>query len=50
MLLEVKTKSGRLKKSQERWMLEWRGHSCVVRSPEEACQAVLDHVKNHRIR
>ena len=49
-LLEVKTPTGRMKKSQIQWHKEWNGHSCVVRSPMEAIEAVMTHVKNHPIR
>ena len=50
LLLEVKTPKGRLSSEQVEWHKEWRGHSCVVRSPKEAIEAVLTYVKNHQIR
>ena len=50
MLLECKTEGGRLREEQERWLTEWKGFTCVVRSPLEAIEVVTDHVKNHPIR
>lgn len=50
MLLEVKTPNGKMKRDQIKWHREWRGHSCVVRSPMEAIEAVTEHVKNYQIR
>ena len=50
MLVEVKTETGKLEKSQIQWHETWNGHSCVVRSPMEAIEAVTLHVKNHPIR
>lgn len=50
LLLEVKLPKGKLSKPQELWHKRWNGHSCVVRSPEEAIEAVLSHVKNYQSR
>lgn len=50
MLLEVKTPKGRLRKGQEEWLSEWRGHTCIVRSLDEAIAEVMAHVKAHAIR
>jgi len=50
MTLEVKTATGRLRKEQEQWHRGWKGHSCVVRSPEDAIQQVMSHVTSHQIR
>lgn len=50
LLIECKTAKGRLRKEQERWHREWKGHSCIVRSPMQAIDAVTEHVKNHQIR
>ena len=49
-LMEIKMPKGRMRKSQTEFHESWRGHSCVVRSPTEAIEAVLSHVKNHPIR
>ena len=50
MLIEVKTDKGRLKEGQQKWHTEWRGHTCIVRSPMEAVEAVQQHVKAHQSR
>ena len=50
MLVEVKTPKGKLREGQEQWIREWRGFTCVVRSPEDAIEKVMSHVKNHPIR
>jgi hypothetical protein len=50
MLIEVKTPKGRLKEGQEKWHSEWKGHTCIVRSPMEAVEAVQHHVKAHQSR
>jgi hypothetical protein len=50
MLLEVKTERGKLSKEQERWHREWKGHTCVVRSPTDAIEQVMSHVKAHQSR
>lgn len=39
-LLEYKTGRGKLRASQERFLLTWRGQADVVRTPEEALQAI----------
>ena len=39
-LLEVKTEEGKLRRSQEQWIAKWRGHVAVVRTIEEALEAV----------
>ena len=49
-LLEVKQPKGKLRQTQVDFMEAWNGHMCVVRSPDEAIKAVLEHVKNHPIR
>ena len=48
--MEVKTLKGKLQPSQIEWHEMWNGHSCVVRSPEEAIEAVISHVTNHQSR
>ena len=35
-VIEVKDAKGKLMPGQAQWMTEWRGQSCVVRTPEEA--------------
>lgn len=41
-LMEVKNKNGknRLTPPQKKWHAEWRGAVHIVRTPEEACQAI----------
>lgn len=39
-LLEVKTAKGKLTTSEERWFDEWRGQAAVVRTAQEAFDAV----------
>ena len=39
-LLEVKTKGGKLRKSQQEFLDAWNGHAAVVRTPEEALRAI----------
>ncbi len=39
-LLEVKTATGKLRASQERFLARWRGHAVVVRTLDEAMQAI----------
>ena len=39
-LLECKTEHGKLSPRQCEWHQSWRGHVCVVTSPEEAVAAV----------
>lgn len=39
-LLEVKTKSGKLTKPEKEWIAAWDAPVHIVRSPEEALQAV----------
>lgn len=39
-LLEVKGPRGRLTKDQVSWHEEWRGHVAIVRTVEEAWQAI----------
>lgn len=39
-LLEVKDEHGRLTDGQDEWHRAWRGRCAVVRSPEEALEAV----------
>ena len=39
-LLEIKTRKGKLRESQERFIREWPGHYAVVRTAEEALKAV----------
>jgi hypothetical protein len=43
-LLEVKTRKGNVRKSQEQFLASWRGHYAVVRSVEDALKAVGLHV------
>jgi hypothetical protein len=50
LLMEIKLPKGKLKQSQVEWHRDWRGHSCVVHSLDEAIEAVLTYVKNHPIR
>jgi hypothetical protein len=49
-LMEIKTEKGKLSKRQLKWHEEWRGHSCVVRSPMQAIEEVQQLVKAHPIR
>jgi len=39
-LLEVKTAKGKLRASQERFLARWKGHARVVRTTDEALQAI----------
>jgi len=39
-LLEVKTRRGKLSPKQERLLTEWKGHYAVVRTVEEAFEAI----------
>jgi hypothetical protein len=39
-LIEIKDKKGDLTESQKDFLLSWRGHYAVVRSPVEALKAV----------
>lgn len=50
LLMELKTETGKLKKTQQDWHRDWNGHLCVVRSPMEAIDAVTSHVKNYQNR
>lgn len=50
MLIEVKTPKGRVKEGQRKWHTEWKGHTCIVRSPMEAVETVMRHVKAHQSR
>ena len=38
--LEVKTDKGKLTEDEQKFMDEWRGHYAIVRTPEEALQAI----------
>ena len=40
VLLEIKTKTGKPNKLQEKWHSEWTGHSFIVHSVEEALDAI----------
>lgn len=39
-LLEIKQRQGSLRASQLIFQREWKGHYCIVRTPEEALRAV----------
>ena len=39
-LLEFKTRLGRTRASQEAFLASWRGQACVVRTLEEALEAI----------
>jgi hypothetical protein len=39
-ILEIKTRLGRLRPSQESFQLTWRGHYAVVRTLDEALRAI----------
>ncbi len=39
-LLEVKTATGKLRPSQERFLSRWKGQAIVVRTMEEALKAI----------
>ncbi len=39
-LLEVKTAKGTLTTGERQWLADWRGHTAVVRSVDEALQAI----------
>lgn len=39
-LLEIKSEKGRLSAVQKEWHYLWRGHVAVVRTPEEALDAI----------
>jgi hypothetical protein len=43
-LMEIKILGAKLKQSQKDWHRDWRGHSCVVHSLEEAIEVVLANV------
>lgn len=38
--MEIKTDSGKLTPSEQRFMDEWRGHYAIVRTPDEALKAI----------
>lgn len=50
ILLEVKTERGRVRKEQTKWHENWRGCTFIVRSPMEAIDVVMAHVRTHTIR
>lgn len=39
-LLEVKTLTGRIERGQYEWHAAWRGQACIVRTVEQALEAV----------
>ena len=39
-LLEVKTEDGKLTSDQKVWHADWRGHKAIVRTKEEAWEAI----------
>lgn len=39
-LLELKTRSGKVKESQEKFLAHWRGHYAICRTAEQALRAV----------
>jgi len=41
-ILEVKSKKGKLRKSQEEWFEDWRGHAIVVRNMEDVRKFICD--------
>jgi hypothetical protein len=45
MLAECKTGADKLNAMQMEWHSTWAGHVAVVRTPEEAVNAVLNHAK-----
>jgi hypothetical protein len=49
-LMEIKIIGAKLKPSQADWHRDWRGHSCVVHSLEEAIAEMQQHVKNYQTR
>lgn len=48
-LIEVKTDKGKLTEDQEKFIPEWRGQLCVVRTPEQAISIVTGQHKPSKV-
>lgn len=42
ILMEIKTDSGTLTPAESYWQDNWRGQCCIVRSPEDAIEKLLE--------
>jgi hypothetical protein len=46
MLIEAKTKHGKLTQAQIQWHSTWRGQCIVAKTPEEVVEKVIEYVNN----